>query len=179
MRRRKPIGSGQHGKRFFKLKSAFGLSANVGGEINMAVTDNPSAFGDWSSIAALFDTYKVAAIKVKFIPQLPNDTSTTTGFFPLYVVGDPNDSTIPINSITSACQYENMKTMNMYRPWKYYYKVPTKSSISGDTVLTGGYRPTASTSGTCGVYGWGGGFDVSQQYGSYVVTLYIVCKERR
>lgn len=178
--KKRPVGSGQHGKRFFKLKTAFGLTANVGGDINLAVTDDVSAFGDWSSIAALFDTYKVAALKVKFIPSLPNDASGTTGFYPFYVVGDPNNNTTPVSSITTACQYENMKAMNMYRPWTYYYKCPTKTaSAATETILTGGYRPTTATSAMCGIFGWGGGFDISQQYGSYIVTAYVVCKERR
>lgn len=80
--RKARAGMGQNGKRFFKLKGAFGLSSDVSGTINMSVTDDVSGLGDWSSIAALFDTYKVCALKVKFFPQLPNDPSGTTGYFP-------------------------------------------------------------------------------------------------
>lgn len=178
-RKRKPTGSGESGKRFFKLRGAFALSADAGGTISLSVTDDPSGLGDWSNIAALFDVYKVCAIKVKFIPQLPNDTGTTTGFYPFYLIGDVNTATNPISSITVACQYENMRAKNMYMPWKYYWKCPKQSSTGADIVLANGYRPTSSTTATMGVFGWGQGFDISQQYGSYIVTHYIVAKARR
>lgn len=72
-----------------------------------------------------------------------------------------------------------MKAMNMYRPWKYYFKAPAQSATGSDIVLKGGYKPTTSTSATNGIYGWGQGYDISTQYGSYVVTAYIVAKQRR
>jgi hypothetical protein len=32
-------------------------------------TDNPSQAQDWSSFAAMFDSYRVCAVKIRFIPD--------------------------------------------------------------------------------------------------------------
>lgn len=171
---------GQNGKRFFKLRRIVSVDSSAGGVLQVNATNDPSTFEDWTNVAALFDTYRVCAIKIKFIPSLPNDTSLSTGFFPLYVVGDSNSSSSPLTSDNVAIQYENMKVMNMYRPWKYYYYVPKQTAgASGVIYQQGGYRDMLDTTATAAVYSYGTGFDASTNYGKAILTHYITAKNRK
>lgn len=173
-------GMGDKGRRFFKIRLELAVSTNAGGIMTLAATNNPSGASDWSSISALFDAYKVAAMKIKYIPSLPNDTSVTTGYAPFYMIADADSSTTPLASTTDAIQYENMQVKNMYRPWSFYYKFPKRTAVAtGATVLQGGYQDIAAVGASGGLYGYGLGFDASTTYGQAIVTYYITVTNRR
>lgn len=168
------------GKRFFKIRVSQTIAADSGGVISLTYTDNPSVYQDWTSIAGLFDSYRTCAIKIKFIPELPNDTSTITGFKPLYIVHDSDSSTIASPSVDSYIQYENMQVKNMFKPWGYYRKFAKQTANpTGTVMLPGGYKNTASPNASQGIFMYGDGFDISTNYGRLVVTQYVVAKNRR
>lgn len=179
------------GRRFFKLRTALDLSADVGGTINYtwSLTSlsgslvNINGAGPTNSleevtqIGGLFDQYRVHAIKFSFIPQLPNDSSAQTGYFPLYTVIDrdtPNTSP-PVSSIATAIQYSNLRVKNMYRPWKRYLKVG-KYAQAGQP-LGGMDLANIPNYGCCQMFGQG--FDASQNYGKIIATYYVSCIQRR
>ena len=167
------------GKRFFKLRVATNFTSSALGTLDTVVDNNPSGFQDWSSISNLFDSYRVCAIKIKYIPSLPNDTSAVTGFYPLYAVNDHDDIT-PLASVNQAIQYENMKVHNLYMPWQHYFKIPVRTQTStAGTIEKGGYQDIASVSGSAGIKLWVTGLDTSTQYGTMIVTHYIAAKNRR
>lgn len=179
------------GRRYFKLRTALDCSSDAGGTIHYtwsltAISTNLVAINgaapsnsleEVSNIGALFDQYRVHAIKIAYFPQLPNDTSTVTGFFPLYTVIDrdtPNTSP-PVTAIATAVQYDNLRVKNMYRPWKRYIKV-------------GKYAQTGNPLGTMDLanipnYGclemFGLGYDISTTYGKFVATYYVSASNRR
>lgn len=175
----------------YKLSQALDLSSNVGGIINYAFSltsisgallsiDGAAPFGnleDVTNVGALFDSYRVNAIKFKYIPQLPNDTSTTTGYFPLYSIVDidtPNTSP-PASSISLQIQYNTLRVYNMYRPWSRYVKVGKYNQASNRM----GWLDLANIPnyGCCQFYG--PGFDISQNYGKLIITYYISTFARR
>lgn len=170
---------GQGGKRFFKLRYTETISSSVAGVIDTYLTSNPTSYQDWSSISSLFDNYRTCAIKLKFIPQLPNNVSSSTSYAPLYIVGDPDSSTNPVTSVNEAIQYENMRVKNMYRPWKYYYKFPKVMATGSNVVINRGYQDCASpiSIGVVGLYGTN--FSLSTTYGTLVSTIYLVARNRR
>lgn len=180
-RRYRKKGMGSTGKRFFKCKLVVGsISSNAGGIISSGASNNPSSSGDWGSIAALFDSYRVCAMKVKFIPQLPNDTSAQTGYFPLYVTYDPDNGTNILGSADDAVQYENCKIVSVNRPWTYYAKCPRVSmSTTSVSILQGGYIDSQSPLTSQGIWFYGTGFDASQAYGTLIVTWYVVARDRK
>lgn len=173
-RQRAGIGKGM-GKRFFKLRAVQLMSTTVGGDFATVFTNNPSGCSDWASVQALFDDYRVCALKIQWVPQLPNDTSAQTGYKPFYIVGDANDVTA-LTGITDAIQYENCKVKNLYRPWTYYFKFP--KATAGSTLMNG-YRDTSVISGTQSVKTYSTGLDTSQDYGQFILSFYITVKNRK
>lgn len=175
-------GKGQTGIRYFKLKYTSGVTSDAGGTISAFSVANPTSawsgggtVNDWTSVSSLFDSFRTCAMKWQFVPQFPNDTSVTTGFFPLYVGFDVDSNGTPIGSIADALQYENVRIKNMYRPWKFYTKVP-KTAASKQQ----GWCDIATPADCFGsIWGYGNGFDVSQTYGQMIITYYIKCKDRR
>lgn len=176
-------GKGQRGIRFFKLRRVQTISSDAGGVINVFANNGPqTGFQDWSNIVSLFDSYRVPALKVKYIPQLPNDASTLTGYHPVYVIGDVDANTPPIISVNEAIQYENCKVKNMYMPWKYYFKCPKLGgvgNIASVKTQAGGWIDVATPYGNAGIQMIGNGFDLSTDYGTLVWTIYLMAKDRR
>lgn len=178
-------------KGFFKLRAAIDLAANSGGTINTVFTmtglsgslytvDGGAASGsveEISTVGQLYDQYKVRSVQIKYIPSLPNDTSTITGFFPLYTVVDhdtPNTSAV-VTSIATAIQYDNLKVFNLYRPWKRYIKVP-RYTVAG---VPAGWLDLANVVNYGSIILYGTGYDISQTYGKLVLTYYVATKNRR
>lgn len=171
---------GASGKRFFKLRLVTSFDTSAAGILNYAWTSNPSSYQDWTSVSSLFDTYRTCAIKLKYIPHAPNDTTSTVAFQPVYVIGDPDSSSAPISAINDAVQYENLKVKNLYRPWTHYYKFPKLSSTGGsNVVLNKGYTDCANPTSIGLVQAYTNNLSLSTTYGTVISTLYIVARGRR
>lgn len=137
---------------------------------------------NFDEIAQLYDMYRVTSVSIKFIPQLPNDSSTQTGYFPLYFVYDKNSGDgSPLTSVDNALQYDNVKIRNVFRPFRIKYRVPPGIIGTGTAAVLHGGRLYFSTEvdpniGTIKMYG--DGFDVSQAYGELILQMVIECKNR-
>lgn len=176
--RKRPIGSGMNGKRFFKLKHQEQMVSSGTGIYSGYFNNSPTTYLDFSHVAELFDVYKVAALKVKFVPSRPNDESTTVTYRPIYIAGDP-DTSAAFTSVDQPIQYENMKVYDLSRPWKYYYKIPTRTQVTGSTILLkGGYIDTQYTTPSASIRMWAEGLSLSENYGTFIVTAYVVAKQR-
>lgn len=162
-----------------KLRVVATIASNAGGIISFSYTDDPSNFRDWSSVAALYDEYKVRGMKFQYYPYLPNDTSTITGFLPLFSVYDPNSTGTPLTSVNDAIEYENCRQHNMYRPWKRYFKFRRLAAVSGVVVGVGGFIPTASPTASQIASFYGTGYDISTSYGTMVTTIYLTLRTRK
>jgi hypothetical protein len=166
---------------FFKIRYVNPVTSDSGGQIQAWLNDDVSGYQDWSSLAALFDSYRVYALKLQYVPDLPNDTSTVTGYKPLYVVHDVDSANVPSLTVNVAIQYENCKIYNMYRPWehKVILAEQTSSGVASQGMLPGGFKDIATTTASQCVTWTGTGFDVSTDYGTIVSTAYVMCKNRR
>jgi len=163
-----------------KLRNLVTITANVGGVIAGYWNDNPSACYDWSSLASLFDLYRVESIKVKFIPQLPNDTSSTSGFFPLMVAFDQDSPATTPASKQELLEYENCKVKNMYMPWSIKYNVPRVAGTTTDVYTDkDGFIDIGGVTAFSALRFYGDSFDVSQDYGDIIVELVVSFKNRR
>lgn len=171
-------GMGAYGKRFFKLRHTEQMIASGAGLYVGRFMNDPTVYQDWTSIDALFDTYKVCAMKLKFIPDKPNDTSTTTGYRPIYVVGD-SDDTSALTSVNQAIEYENMKAFDLSKPWSYYFKLPKRTQIAATTTIVGnGYQDTSVTTASAAIKMYSSGLDISDTYGQFIVTIYVCARNR-
>lgn len=140
---------------------------------------NPSGSNDWAPLLALYDQYRVNAIKLKWYPYQVN--SVTVKFMPIYVAYDTDVNNVnPISSLATALDYANVKAFNVYLPFTYYVK-PGKVISTGGTnvILAGGWIDTsnATTIGCVGVYGEE--FTADTKYGHFIVTYYCEFKNRR
>lgn len=174
---------GANANRFFKLRHVVQATTSVGGVLQHVITNDPTLFEDWENVKALFDSYKICALKVKFIPSRPNDSSDHSGatgvtYNPCYVVGDPDD----VNAMTSvdqAIQYENMKVKNLFRPWTYYMKIPKRTQVSTATTIIGnGYIDCAMETPNASIKVFSDGLTADLPYGQFIVTGYFTAKNR-
>lgn len=184
LRRTRPIGSGDSGKRFFKLRRSDDLVMEDNTSLSIVRQDNPSTAQDWTSVSGLFDYYKVCAIKIHFIPAANINTFPAAAagpkFTAVYVFHDVN-TTSAVTGINNVIQYENMVVKNLWLPWKKYYRmvrnIPVTNAV---TVSTRGYIPTVNPVPTQSVqvYIPTAGTSTSGLLGTLITTYYIVCRNR-
>lgn len=171
------------GKRFFKLKTADPCTSTPTGEILNAYYNNPSLYADFTQLSALFDSIKVCAIKIRYIPTNPNYVvaSSVTAFQPAYVVHDKDSNTAPA-ALSDYIQYENCKIKDMSRPWSYYTKFARQltAGVAGQVIMAGGYTDIGNITNTQGIFIRSEpGYASNSPVGRYLTTLYVVCKNRR
>lgn len=184
--RGKRQGKGAFGIRYFKLRTVFSLAVGTptAGEIQSSTPiydTNPvlNPAQDWASIVNLFDTYRVNAVKVQWVPNSPADSAKA--YYPCYVLCDWDATSLPAATALLALQYENCRIKNLYLPWTYYCK-PPKVVGTGDTTRTfnDGYMDTSDTPTNLGqIEILAPGLSGTSVYGSVVKTWYISCKDRR
>lgn len=193
-RRAEPKRQTREGQ-YFKLRAVVPINcATTTGMFNVAFSvSDPSAYynpenagysgmmTEWTNLNSLYDSYKVNAVALKWVPLRPNDTTSSMAFQPMYVVPDvdtANTYTV-INTADKALQYEASRVMNLNLPWKYYFKCPSYTQSAGigkgwiDVAL-----PLTSGSITllCDqVINAASGYPV----GNIIFTMYIACKNRR
>lgn len=151
---------------------AAGLYSNTFGYTNL------SGLEDWANFVTLYDQYRCFALKIKFIPELPNSVPTL-GFKPFYAVRDYDDVTA-LSTIPQAIQYENCMVKNLYRPWSIYSKVPKVTNLAtNSTIVNFGWMDVATPQITGGLKMITDGLDASTTYGTFIVTAYVAFKGRR
>lgn len=143
-----------------------------------AVDGGSTACTDWVSVSNLYDEFRVSGIKLKFIPKRPNDPVSTTSYEPGYIFMD-TDSTGLNPTVAQCVGYDNLKVVNLYRPFKVYYKVPKLINTSGTTVAYPGWMDTAAPTATGSVYFKAENLTASIDYGQMIVTYYIKTHNRK
>lgn len=146
----------------------------------------------------VWSSCRMAAVKIQFIPTLPNDTSATVDFKPLYIHYDVDGFEHDWANITEANILKTgpgTKIKNLYKPWKYFIKFPKRkvynrefaanklSTVQGSENYAGQWHDMGN--GTCEItknnachvimYGQGTGATV---YGQLIFTMYWVLKDR-
>lgn len=182
--KKRPAGSGEDGKRFFKLRHVEKIYSTADNIIRIHKTDDPQEVEDFKNIAQLFDKYRVNAMKLKFIPSVMANQSITNQYTPLYVIHDENHIGIP-EDYTEAklLEYENCKVKNLQRNWQYYRKmkrnIPTGST---DNIDVRGYLVSETPQPTQLIYVYGQvpthSGDDPVLIGTLVTTYYVTAKAR-
>lgn len=170
----------------FKVRCTGPAATDGGGAISTYIQtqvvdnaiDGSIPYIDVTYLSNLYDQFKVHAVKVRFIPSLPNNVSATTAYAPVYIAYDCDVSaTNPIGSVNLALGYKNVKVKNLYRPWSVYYKID--GPTGGTYQTTGGYQDFLNIHnvGAIGIYSEG--LTANTTYGTYIVECYLTCKARR
>lgn len=166
-----------------KLKTVANITTSAGGLIQFTYPNDPTIFSEFSALAGLYDSYKYYAIKIQYFPHLPNDTSTVTGFTPIYFVMDPDSPSLVLATVAAAVEYGTMKAKNLYRPFTVFYRFPKVTQSPGSTYVTlsNGYQDIngAGSVDTSCVSAYASGLDISTTYGEIIITGYLRFKNRR
>lgn len=179
---KKALGGGTITYRKLKLDVATTI-VNHGGsytrvvDIQIAIND-PSTCANFASYAALYDSFRVSAVKVQFIPSWNTEVpGTTYGFLPGYGIVDFN-STPTWLAYTSLINFDNLKFVNMYRPWKRYIRCP---KLTSNTSSPDGWQRTSAAGTQTGYFALttpelGAGMAADVLVGHHLITWY--CKFR-
>lgn len=169
-------GKGEYGVRYMKLRQHVSMNTSGAGVYTGDFSvRNPSNAQDWNNCAALFDEYKVCAYKVQFVPHIPAGNSTTVDYRPVYITFDTDSTATPITSMSDCLEYENLKVMNLFRPWKHYMIVP-KIVTEGNTL---GYQSTQQPTDRGRLTVYAESLDFSAFYGDMIISYYIKFKARK
>nr|QOR29568.1 capsid [Bat associated circovirus] len=194
-RRRKPrfrrhiprlMGKGD-AVRFFKLRRSYDVNSSASGGLQVAFNDDPSGYIDWTPISQLFDQYRVAAIKIKYIPSYMDTFSTATAgtsntFTPMWVFYDPDSANFPggVTTAANALEYENCRGFNPLRHWKYYHKCRKNTVMQAAAVSVGvGWFDVASFVGSQSICMLLVNQPVSIHMGTIIYTMYLMARNRR
>ena len=181
---RRNIGS-PNARRFFKLRVVAPVPVTANTIVRVPVQDDPQNSTEWNSCKALFEMYRVCAIKLTWIPaaniHAAPAASTGFGFQPVYIIHDVNN-VLPV-AITEdqVVQYDNLRVKTLHRMWKVYYKmVRNIPCVSAYTVNTKAYQSVDVPNATQQllVFIPALGNPQAAQLGKLVITYYTVFKNR-
>lgn len=101
-----------------------------------------NALPDYTDFTTLYDTYKICAVKMKFIwsHNSSDVANENKGVCYLLTVNDVDDGT-PAASVNEMLQYSSYKTSSLVKPVKRYVK-PCKLIQMYETAVSTGYTPT-------------------------------------
>jgi len=146
-----------------ELTAVSTFSSDSGGGMDLVLNNDPSGYTDWSSYAAIWDEYRVLAMRLTFIPN-NQYSKTTTLTVPLYVVID-RDSSGALSSKNQAVQYESCKIKSLENRWSYGIK------MHGPTGA--GWITTAATAATWWMKTFALSLSASSAYGDALITLMV------
>lgn len=162
-------------------------SSGAGVMTNNIPANDPSVCTDWTSLSALYDSFRVEKTLCTYYPNFNNASPTGAegNFAPLFICYDVDTTTSP-TSVDVALQYQNCEIKDMTKPWKYLIKnvFATDNSVNNAGMQIsfdkkyGMFYDVANVANyKKGVIGWyGDNFTASINYGylivDYVVTFY-------
>lgn len=172
----------------FKIRYTYEITSNASGEINNVVStsDPESALGgsgtynDWTTLEALWDSYKVTGLRIQFSPYHPNGGggTATRAQRPLYMVQDRDDTTA-LTSYDTAIQYDKVKIKALDKPFDVFFKTLDKSSSGSPVGWLNVGNAGSATNRISSVKFWSEGLTASSDYGRVTLTMYIKCAGRR
>lgn len=155
--------------RTVELHDILNVTADGSGNINTAVTNNCSGAENWASWAALYDTYKVYKITVKYIATDPADVAAGESQNYILKVIDQDENP----SVTTEADMLAYHGVEMLPSWKCWTRVlnPSNSNDKWD------WRDISETSGQCAMQFYrAAGFGASQQVGNALITYLVKFK---
>jgi hypothetical protein len=169
-------------------------TSNVSGVVleSFSITRPNTSVGvtDWSAWAAVFDSYRVVKMSLRFMTRYPYDTSTTTAYSPgiVYVDVDTDTGTPPTSSWSNALAYLDKHMFQFFEHNRYLeFNVPRYSAVTGSSsanVLEGGWfdilNEAANATGSINVINYSSfPLAISTTYGWFTVGWYVEFGNKR
>ena len=86
----------------------------------------PYTVGDMPNLTNQYDSMRIAGVSLKWLPGIPNGAMATQ-YAPMAIVYDRDgiENDIMSQSLEQLMEQTNgTRILNMYRPWKKYFKTP-------------------------------------------------------
>lgn len=155
-----------------------------------------------SNLATIWDQCRLAGVKIQYTPFAPNDATSDIGYMPGYLSWDVDGHEFDLSTMPSEnllVQASRTRVLNLYRPWKAYYKAPkrrvnslqptfyaTPAAVALPNINIAGLwhdcnLPVAPTDKTRGAHLFFGGYNLTvsgTRYGRFLFTFYYVFKDR-
>jgi hypothetical protein len=169
-------------------------TSNVSGVVleSFSITRPNTSVGvtDWSAWAAVFDSYRVVKMSLRFMTRYPYDTSVTTAFSPgvIYVDVDTDSGAPPTTSWSNALAYLDKHLIQFFEHKPYVeFNVPRYSAVTGSSsvnVLEGGWfdilNEPANATGSINVISYSSfPLAISTTYGWFTVGWYVEFGNKR
>lgn len=133
------------------------ISTNVG-------VNTPASTNNFSELSAVFDLYRIKRFSFYFFPFIPNGSSSTADYRPVYMLYDADANAAPISTVGTAVQYATMRSANIYLPIVYSC-VPQR--LADGAAVQGGWINVGAPSSIGQFQIYGNSFDLSTTYGTY------------
>jgi len=146
------------------LATESALTTSGSGIINSVYTDIVTGVNNWSSFAAVFDSYRVLAVRVQFTPLRAVGGSTVTYFAPIATAIDRSDSTV-LSSYLAAMQYSSHREF----PGNTQFSVLSCMASAEDATFLSTQAPAAR----CWIKTYSTGNTISTTIGRVVTELLV------
>jgi len=171
----------QNAIRKFRLHQTVQATSDVSGQLalNYSVR-NPSGAQDYSSIADLFDEYRVVGYQIQFFTYYPNGSSSTINYDGLMIAFDSDDSaTTAPTSFAGVLGYENLKAYPLYKDWKHKIKsIPHYISTTATGAASPGWNRVGFECDNGRLLCYTSSLDSSTAYGRFLITFDVEFRTR-
>ncbi len=147
------------------------LAADGSGTVATTLGLNPSTYSEWSSVAALFDEFRVITGKFHFTPTNRYNRASTDVVRAVDVVFD-NDSAPTLASYNDAAEYANVKQEGQSDPYVYAFRRP---NITPSAYWTDVSSP-ANSLGSVALYSAGNTNSIA--LGIYMMEIFVEFRGR-
>ena len=158
--------------RFFLRTSTSGVTASSSViTVTMALND-PSATTDWTSLAGLFDQYRVRSVLFTWIPaQAAGGTDTVR---PVYLIVDFDSTSVGATTADQALQRGTTKMYDINLPIKQRINLPLQNVANNPQ----GWNDVAAPTGQGVLQVLATGLATTGVYGSYILEYDVEFKSR-
>ncbi len=147
------------------------LAADGSGAIATSLGLNPSTYSEWTSVAALFDEFRVLSGTFHFTPTNRYNRASTDVVRAIDVSFD-NDSTPTLTSYNDAAEYANVEMKALSDPFVYSFRRP---NITPSAYWTDVGTPSGSAGG---VILYSNGNTASLAAGIYMQEIFVEFRGR-
>jgi hypothetical protein len=146
------------------------LASTSGGVINNVISLSPSGFSDWSSLAPLYDEWRLLGCKVIIYSALPLNSASLPAS--AVVVFDNDDATTGLSNQNQALDYRVQRQFNTVWTSGVPYTLVAKKMSAADRSTGPLWNTTATpTASPCSFKFYSSGLSVSTTYLNVIFQL--------
>jgi len=131
---------------FFHQTWAFGTASTV--DFWRYFIHKPADVPNWAEYSAVFDEYRLNAVKVTFRPRYDSvDSASSVPMYNVHTIVDPASTVIPsgiygAGSLNTLLENSGVRTRSSTKPFSVYYKPKMAIAVFGGATNVDQVRPT-------------------------------------